>query len=262
MREVLRGLRELGHEMTYCVGLRLDRGLIFMSDTRTNAGVDNISSFRKMYTWEKPGDRLITLLSAGNLATTQAVVSMLEERTKAVEHREPDIYEVPSMFKAAKLVGDTVRGVIREIADGGLQSESSFGATFILGGQIAGGKTRMFMIYPEGNFIEATDDNPFFQIGEHKYGKPILVRAYDPAMTFEEAAKLLIVSFDSTQKSNLSVGLPIDIQTYEVDSLKLGAEKRLQANDPYYVNISEGWSEALREAFQSLPAYDEINRRD
>lgn len=233
-----------------------------MSDTRTNAGVDNVSSFRKMYTWEKPGDRLITLLSAGNLATTQAVVGMLEERTKAVGERDPDIYDVPSMFKAAKLVGDTVRQVIRDIADGGQKSESSFGATFILGGQIAGGQTRMYMIYPEGNFIEATDDNPFFQIGEHKYGKPILVRAYDPDMTFEEAAKLLIVSFDSTLRSNLSVGLPLDIQTYETDALKRGAERRLHASDPYYQEISEGWSEALREAFQRLPDYDGLYKSD
>ncbi len=230
---------------------------MFMSDTRTNAGVDNISSFRKMYTWERPGDRIITLLSAGNLATTQTVVSMLEERHKTTEERDPDIYEVPSMFKAAKLVGDTVRSVIREIADGGgFKSEASFGATFILGGQIAGGETRMYLIYPEGNFIEATDDNPFFQIGEHKYGKPILVRAYDPDMSFEEAAKLLIVSFDSTLKSNLSVGLPLDIQTYVSNSLERGAERRLMASDPYYQEISEGWSEALREAFQRLPNYE------
>lgn len=229
-----------------------------MSDTRTNAGVDNISSFRKMYTWERPGERLLTLLSAGNLATTQAVVGMLEERAKAAEERDPDIFEVPSMFKAAKLVGETVRQVIRDVAEGGFKSESSFGATFILGGQIKGGETRMYMIYPEGNFIEATEDNPFFQIGEHKYGKPILVRAYDPAMTFEEAAKLLIVSFDSTLKSNLSVGLPLDIQLYGKDTLKRGAERRLQAHDPYYLQISEGWSDALRDAFQRLPNYDDL----
>jgi putative proteasome-type protease len=242
--------------MTYCVGLRLHRGLMFMSDTRTNAGVDNISSFRKMYTWERPGDRLITLLSAGNLATTQTVVSLLQEHTKAASERAPGILEVPSMFQAARLVGDTVRSVIRHTAQGGLQSEASFGATFILGGQIKGGETRLFLIYPEGNFIEATDDNPFFQIGEHKYGKPILVRAYDPAMTFEEAATLLIVSFDSTLKSNLSVGLPLDMQTYETKSLKKGRELRIQPNDPYYLEIADGWSVALRDAFQALPDFN------
>lgn len=244
--------------MTYCVGLRLNHGLVFMSDTRTNAGVDNVSQFRKMYTWEKPGDRMITLLSAGNLATTQTVVSLMEEHTKAASNRKPGIMEVPSMFAAAQLVGETMRQVIRTAATSGHQSESTFSATFILGGQVAGGKMRMFLIYPEGNFIEATDDNPFFQIGEHKYGRPILVRAYDPDMSFEKAAKLLLVSFDSTLKSNLSVGLPLDMLFYARDSLKRGFEKRFTASDPYYKRISEGWSDALRLAFNSLPDF-EIN---
>ncbi|WP_322988360.1 MULTISPECIES: proteasome-type protease [unclassified Hoeflea] len=241
--------------MTYCVGLRLNTGMVFMSDTRTNAGVDNISSFRKMYTWCKPGDRLITLMSAGNLATTQTVVGMLEEHMKAASDRNPDIMDVPSMFQVARLIGETVRDVIKSASDGGLQSEASFSATFIVGGQIAGGEMRMFLIYPEGNFIEATDDNPFFQVGEHKYGKPILVRALDLDMSFEKAAKLLYVSFDSTLKSNLSVGLPLDLQFYERDSLNKGYEKRIEANDPYYREISEGWSDALRSAFDSLPDF-------
>jgi putative proteasome-type protease len=229
--------------------------MVFMSDTRTNAGVDNISSFRKMYTWCKPGDRLITLMSAGNLATTQTVVGMLEEHMKAASDRNPDIMDVPSMFQVARLIGETVRDVIKSASDGGLQSEASFSATFIVGGQIAGGEMRMFLIYPEGNFIEATDDNPFFQVGEHKYGKPILVRALDLDMSFEKAAKLLYVSFDSTLKSNLSVGLPLDLQFYERDSLNKGYEKRIEANDPYYREISEGWSDALRSAFDSLPDF-------
>ena len=182
--------------MTYCVGLRLDRGLIFMSDTRTNAGVDNISSYRKIRTWERPGERLITLLSAGNLATTQAVFGLLEEHEKPASERSPGILTTESMFQTARLVGETVRNVIRDSSEGGPQSEATFAATFILGGQIEGGRTRLYLIYPEGNFIEATDDNPFFQIGEHKYGKPILVRAYDPGMSFEKAAKLLLVSFE------------------------------------------------------------------
>lgn len=226
-----------------------------MSDTRTNAGVDNISTFRKMYSWCKPGDRLITLLSAGNLATTQTVVSLLEEHTKAVLDRHPDIMQLSSMFQVAQLVGETVREVIKTATDGGLQSEATFGATFILGGQVAGGAMRMFLIYPEGNFIEATEDNPFFQIGEHKYGKPILVRAYDPEMSFEKATKLLYVSFDSTLKSNLSVGLPFDLQYYDIDSLDKGYEKRIEASDPYYRAISDGWSDALRAAFDSLPDF-------
>lgn len=241
--------------MTYCVGLRLNHGLVFMSDTRTNAGVDNISTFRKMYTWEKPGERLFTLLSAGNLATTQTVISLLEEHSKAAGERNPGIMQAPSMFFAAQMVGEMVRDVIKSASNGGLQSEAAFGATFIFGGQIAGGAMRMFLIYPEGNFIEATDDNPFFQIGEHKYGKPILVRAYNPDMSFEKAAKLLLVSFDSTLKSNLSVGLPLDMQFYSRDSLRKGYEKRFKESDPYYRHISDGWSEALRSAFDSLPDF-------
>ncbi|MGO4451008.1 proteasome-type protease [Phyllobacterium sp. TAF24] len=240
--------------MTYCVGLKLDRGLVFMSDTRTNAGVDNISTFKKMYTWAKPGDRVITLLSSGNLATTQTVISILNERTKIPSERAPSIFDMPSMFQTAKLVGDTIKSVIHDVDSDG-QRADSFGASIILGGQIKGGEPRLFLIYPEGNFIESSPDTPFFQIGEHKYGKPIIVRSYDPAMTFEEATKLLFVSFDSTLKSNLSVGLPLDMQFYEADSLKLGFEKRIERNDPYYEAISEGWSQALKLAFQSLPTF-------
>ncbi len=226
-----------------------------MSDTRTNAGVDNISSYRKIRTWERPGERLITLLSAGNLATTQAVFGLLEEHEKPASERSPGILTTESMFQTARLVGETVRNVIRDSSEGGPQSEATFAATFILGGQIEGGRTRLYLIYPEGNFIEATDDNPFFQIGEHKYGKPILVRAYDPGMSFEKAAKLLLVSFDSTLKSNVSVGLPLDMQVYENDTLHRGFERRLTADDPYFKAISDGWSDALRAAFDSLPDF-------
>lgn len=241
--------------MTYCVGLKMDRGLVFMSDTRTNAGLDNISTFSKMHTWSKTGDRVIVLLSAGNLATTQGVVSLIDERAKAPDERQPSVFATKSMFQTAKLIGDTVKEVIREAAPTG-QNADSFGASFILGGQIKGGEPRLFYVYPEGNFIESSVDTPFFQIGEHKYGKPILVRAYDPAMTFEDAVKLLYVSFDSTLKSNLSVGLPLDLQLYEADSLKSGIQKRIERTDPYYTAISEGWSEALKLAFQSLPPFE------
>ncbi|KAJ0339233.1 hypothetical protein COL154_014229, partial [Colletotrichum chrysophilum] len=184
-----------------------------------------------------------------------AVFGILEEHEKAASERSPGIMETTSMFQTARLVGETVRSVIRDASEGGPKGEATFAATFILGGQIRGGQTRLFLIYPEGNFIEATDDNPFFQIGEHKYGKPILVRAYDPAMTFEKAAKLLLVSFDSTLKSNVSVGLPLDMQVYDIDSLHRGYERRLTAEDPYYRKISTGWSEALRAAFDSLPDF-------
>ena len=241
--------------MTYCVGLRLDRGLVFVSDTRTNAGVDNISVFRKMFTWSKPGDRLITILTAGNLATTQAVVSLLDERAKAAADRNPSLFEAPSMFQVARMVGETLREVVRAHGDGGQEADSTFHASLIVGGQVAGGETRLFMIYPEGNFVEASDDTPFFQIGETKYGKPILVRAYDPAMSYEDAIKLLLVSFDSTIKANLSVGLPLDLQVYENDSLTTGYEKRIEADDAYFQQISSGWGTALKSAFQSLPDF-------
>ena len=242
--------------MTYCVGLRLDRGLVFMSDTRTNAGVDNISKYRKMFTWNTPGDRTIVMMTAGNLATTQAVVSMLEERTKAPEDRHPSILEVPSMFQVARLVGQTLRDVIRESAPNtGPDAESPFKATIILGGQIKGAEPRLFLIYPEGNFVEASSETPFFQIGETKYGRPILVRAYEPEMSFEAAVKLMMVSFDSTIKANLSVGLPLDLLLYEKDSLDILSQRRIEDDDPYYHLISDNWSEALKFAFGSLPDY-------
>lgn len=243
--------------MTHCVGLKIDRGLVFMSDTRTNAGVDSISTFRKMRIWEQPGERVVVLMSAGNLATTQAVVSLLDERTKAVADRAPTLLEAPSMFQIARLVGDTVKEVISQSAPAGQTADSAFNASFILGGQIKGSEPRLFMIYPEGNFIECSDDTPFFQIGETKYGKPIIVRAYDRKMSFAETVKLLMVSFDSTLKSNLSVGLPLDLAFYEKDSLKIGLKRRIGADDPYYRSVSEGWSDALKAAFQSLPDFIE-----
>lgn len=241
--------------MTYCVGLRLRKGLVFMSDTRTNAGVDNVYAFRKMFTWQRPGDRVITILTAGNLATTQAVISLLDERSKAAADRNPSILEAPSMFQVAWQVGETLREVIASHSGTGQRADSTFNATLIVGGQIAGGEPRLFMIYPEGNFLEATDDTPFFQVGETKYGRPIILRAYDPSMSFEDAVKLLLVSFDSTMKANLSVGLPIDLQTYERDTLKIAHELRIEQSDPYLQTISSGWGEALRHAFHGLPDF-------
>ena len=241
--------------MTYCVGLRLDRGLVFMSDTRTNAGVDNVSTFRKMHSWEVPGERVITVMTAGNLATTQAVISLLEERTKAPEERAPSVLEAPSMFQVARLVGDTLKEVIQANADTGARADSTFNATMIVGGQIKGGDPRLFLVYPEGNFIEAGEDTPFFQIGETKYGRPILVRAFDAAMAFEDAIKLLLVSFDSTIKANLSVDAPLDLQIVEKDVFKLGYSRRIDGHDAYFAAISSGWGEALKRAFNSLPDY-------
>jgi len=239
--------------MTYCVGLRLNKGLVFMSDTRTNAGVDNVSVFRKMFSWQVPGERVLMLMTAGNLATTQAVVSLLDERSKAPHDRNPSILETPSMFQTARQVGETLRETIQSNAMSGQTADSAFNATLILGGQIRGSEPRLFMIYPEGNFIEANGDTPFFQIGETKYGRPILVRAYRPEMSFAEAVKLLMVSFDSTIKANLTVGLPLDLQFYEEGSLVLGYQSRIAPNDPDYQRISNGWGEALTLALDSLP---------
>lgn len=242
--------------MTYCVGLKLNRGLVFMSDTRTNAGVDNISVFRKMFHWQSEGERSLTLLTAGNLATTQAVVSLLNERALPAEERgSPSIMEAPSMFQVARLVGETLREVIKDQNAENGQSGEAFSATLILGGQIRGGDQRLFLIYPEGNFVEASAETPFFQIGETKYGKPILVRAYDPDMSFEDAVKLLVLSFDSTIKANLSVGLPLDLHLYEVDTLRDGVKRRIEAGDPFYETLSSGWGEALKDAFHQMPPY-------
>lgn len=242
--------------MTYCVGMQLERGLIFMSDTRTNSGVDNISVFRKMHQWSVPGERVITLLTAGNLGTTQSVVSLLDERTKVPEERSPSILEVPTMFQVAELVGALVRDTIARHLETGQEAEAKFNATLILGGQIAGMPPRLFLIYPEGNFIEASADTPFMQIGETKYGRPILLRAYDPTMSFEAAMKLLLVSFDSTIKANLSVGAPIDFSIYETDSLEPQPILRIDGSDGYFSSLSKGWGDALRGAFQSLPEFD------
>ncbi|SHL18529.1 putative proteasome-type protease [Roseovarius marisflavi] len=239
--------------MTYCVGLVLDRGIVFMSDTRTNAGVDNISTFRKLHRFDVPGERALVMMTAGNLATTQAVVSLLEERTKAHDDRDPSILSVPSMFQAARLVAETLRGVIDTHASTGQRADSGFNATVILGGQIKGGPPRLFLIYPEGNFIEASVETPFFQIGETKYGRPILVRAYERDMSFADAMKLMLLSFDSTIKANLSVGLPLDVCFYDADSFKCDNILRIEADDPYFAAISDGWGDALKLAFESLP---------
>lgn len=242
--------------MTYCVGLRLDSGLVFMSDTRTNAGVDNFSVTKKMFTFQTPGERAITLMTAGNLATTQALISLLEERCKSPDERNPTILQQPTMFQVARLVGETLKEVIESSGPDGQTASSKFKASVIVGGQIKDGSPTLFLIYPEGNFIEITDDAPFFQIGEAKYGKPILVRAYEPEMSFEDAVKLLIVSFDSTIKANLSVGLPLDVQFYVNGSFEATEQPRIEWQDPYYQAISEGWGDSLRTALMHLPPYE------
>ena len=248
--------------MTYCVGMMLDAGLVLMSDTRTNAGVDKISVFRKMFSWHVPDERSIVMMTAGNLATTQSVISQLEERGKVPDDRHPTILEAQTMFQVATEVGRMLRRVVEqpgefpEPGDGPQAEGARFTASIILAGQIKGMEPRLFLIYPEGNFIEASFDSPFFQIGETKYGRPILLRGYDRAMPFEDAVKLLMVSFDSTLAANLSVGLPFDLMVLARDRMEPIHQRRIVADDPYFRTISRGWGDALRRAFQSLPAYD------
>lgn len=242
--------------MTYCVGMVLDRGLVMMSDTRTNSGVDNISVFRKMMSWQVPGERIITVMTAGNLATTQAVISQLEERDKTPGDRRNTVFAASTMFQVATEVGRLLRETIfeRQTANG-QAGQGRFTASIIVAGQIKGMEPRLFLIYPEGNFIEASWDTPFFQIGETKYGRPILIRAYDRGMSFEDAVKLLLVSFDSTLKANLSVGLPLDLMVIERDTFTATHERRITHEDAYYQAVSVGWSEALKDAFTALPDY-------
>ncbi|GAA4042215.1 peptidase [Parerythrobacter jejuensis] len=242
--------------MTYCVGMVLEKGLVLMSDTRTNSGVDNISTFRKMFHWTVPGERIITVMSAGNLATTQAVVSQLEERTKAPDDRENSLLGMPTMFTVATEIGRLLRDTIdeRQKANGN-SGRNRFTASIIVAGQIAGMEPRLFYVYPEGNFIEASLDTPFFQIGELKYGRPIIIRGYDRTMSFEDAIKLLMVSFDSTLKANLSVGLPLDLMVIEKDGFAPSHTNRITAEDEYFQSISSSWGDALRSAFHSLPDY-------
>ena len=243
--------------MTYCVALRLNRGLVFAADTRTSAGNDNVAVFRKLHCWRRPGERVIVLASAGNLAVTQSVTSLLNEQL--IEELSPaaeNLLTVPSLYRAARLVGEAMRSV-RSIDGPALeQTNSGFNASFILGGQIGSEHPRLFQIYPEGNFIEATDDTPFFQIGEHKYGKPIIDRVAQPNMRLGEAAKLALLSFDSTLRSNLSVGLPIDVLIYERDSLDVRRQKRIEQDDEYFRKLSAAWSDALRSAFATIDEFD------
>ena len=242
--------------MTYCCGMLLDCGLVMMSDTRTNAGIDNVSVFRKMFHWEIPGERIITLMTAGNLATTQSVISQLEERNKTPEERHNSLLEAATMFQVAQGVGRLLNDtILAQRQESGPESADKFTASIIVAGQIKGMEQRLFMVYPEGNFIEATFDTPFFQIGETKYGRPILVRGYSRDMSFEDAIKLMMVSFDSTIKANLSVGLPLDMLVVAKDNFTPVHERRILADDTYYHAVSAGWGAALKNAFHDLPDY-------
>ena len=242
--------------MTYCVGMLVDKGIVMMSDTRTNSGVDNVSVFRKMFSWRVPGERMIAMMTAGNLATTQTVISKLEERTKAPDDRDVSLLRAPTMFQVASEIGKLLRETIRERQDAnGERGRNRFTASIILAGQIEGMEPRLFLVYPEGNFIEASFDTPFFQIGETKYGRPIIIRGYDRTMSFEDAVKLLMVSFDSTLKANLSVGLPLDLLVMARDTYEPTHERRITHNDKYFEVISGRWGDQLKEAFHALPDY-------
>ena len=240
--------------MTYCVAMRLDAGLLFASDSRTNAGVDHIATFRKMSVFEADGERLIVLLSAGNLATTQSVVSLLRQR---LEHEGEHLLNRKSMYDVAELVGRTVKEIVaRDANSQSLGQGVDFGGNFIVGGQIRGEEPRLFHVYAQGNFIEACEDTPYFQIGESKYGKPIIDRVINTGTSLKEAAKCTLISFDSTIRSNLSVGLPIDMLLYRANSFAPAAPHRVTADDPYFNKLRRGWGEGLRRVFAKLPDED------
>jgi putative proteasome-type protease len=237
--------------MTYCVGILLDAGMVFLADSRTNAGVDQISTFRKVTVFEKQNDRVMVLMSAGNLAISQALVNVLRERTQ--EDGE-SLFSAPNMFEAAQHVGAALRGIYHRDAEALKEHNIEFNASLILGGQIGAAAPRLFCIYAAGNFIEATADTPYFQIGESKYGKPVIDRVVTPETPLDEAAKCALVSMDSTLKSNLSVGLPLDLLVYEGDSLHTEKVVHIDENNAYFRMIRTTWGRRLREVFDSIPA--------
>ena len=242
--------------MSYCVALKLSRGLIFMSDTLTNGGLDDISSYPKTFIWGVPGERQIMLTAAGNLATSQAAINTLSENIRNKKLDEITILNAPTMFQVARTVSHTLAEVIDLSARGQQKAENKFSATFILGGQIKNSAMALYLIYPEGNFIEVSNEQPFFQIGETKYGRPILVRAFDPDMIFEDAIKLLMVSFDSTIKANLSVGLPLDLSIYIKDSFAKPKTLKIDARNEYFQMVSREWAASLKKSLAALPSFE------
>lgn len=241
--------------MTYCCGLLVREGLVLLADTRTNAGLDNVSTFRKLHVFEEVGHHVIGIATAGNLSVSQSVVSLLREGFKDEASGElRQLRDCHSMFQAARLVGEAIRHVSK--VNGPLREESggvNFDVSFLVGGQMLGGPPRLFMIYTAGNFIECTPDTPFFQIGEHKYGKPILDRAVHYDMPLADALKIALISMDSTMRSNLGVGLPLDVMVVYVDKLQAEMTQRIEAGDPYFHDLRERWGAALRAAHSSIP---------
>jgi putative proteasome-type protease len=242
--------------MTYCVALRIDSGMIFASDSRTNAGVDHVATFCKMKVYEKVDERLIVVLSSGNLAITQGVNNILDRQLKLNEEATPSLMNVTSMYDAAALVGDALREMQRRDGPWLMQSQIEASASMLVGGQIKGEEQRLFHVYSQGNFIESMEDTPFFQLGESKYGKPILDRVLNTSVPQKEAAKCILISFDSTMKSNISVGLPIDMLWYPRDSLRTGMVQRIREGDPYFTMVRTRWGGGLRRVFAELPDPD------
>jgi putative proteasome-type protease len=249
--------------MTYCVAAKLNAGLVFLSDSRTNAGLDNISTFRKMIVYEKAGDRFMVLLSAGNLSISQSVREILQiEQLKDPEGGEPiTIWNAKSMFDAARVLGAAIRRVHERDGEALRRADLDFNVALVLGGQIRGEAMRLFQVYSAGNFIEATDETPYFQLGESKYGKPVLDRVLTPETPLAEAAKCVLVSMDSTIKSNLSVGLPLDLVVYEADSFQTDKIVCIEHDNPYYQMMHNNWGRKLREVFDSIedPVWDDAH---
>lgn len=240
--------------MTYCVGLLLNSGMVLLADTRTNAGLDNIATYRKMFTFEVPDERVIVIMTAGSLSITQTTLARLRDVMESDEANEfNSILKAQSMLKVAEIVGAMLAEVRAEIQDRLSVMGHSASATMIVAGQRRGGGMRMFLIYPEGNFIEATEDTPFLQIGEHKYGKPILDRVVTFDTPIPDAEKAALLSMDSTLRSNLSVGMPLDLCIVERDALRIAHSRRVEAGDADFRRLSDAWSVALREGFHRIP---------
>ena len=240
--------------MTYCVAIKLNAGLVFLSDSRTNAGLDQISTFRKMIIYEKPDDRFMVLLSAGNLSISQSVREILQiEQLKDPDGGPPiTIWNAKSMFDAARVLGSAIRRVHERDADDLKHSGVDFNVSLIFGGQIRGEGMRLFQVYSAGNFIEATPETPYFQVGESKYGKPVLDRVITPETPLDEASKCALVSMDSTLKSNLSVGLPLDMVVYDFNALQSNKVVCIDHENPYFRMLHNNWGEKLREVFDSI----------
>ena len=235
--------------MTYCIGVRLNEGLVFLSDSRTNAGVDQVGTFRKMSVFENPGDRMLVLMTAGNLSISQAIRQLVSEHVDADGR---SIWNVGNMYDAARLVGEAVRTVHQREAKALAECGIDFNVSIILGGQIGAERCRLFQVYSAGNFIESHDENTYFQIGEAKYGKPIIDRVINPFTRLDEAAKCALISMDSTLRSNVSVGLPLDLLVYETGSLAVTRFVTIDEKNQYFRMIRDTWGEQLKHVFEGI----------